>query len=93
MPDTAGVNGFGALLDMLHDSVFVQQERGADREAPGGVQDAILYADFPLEIAQQRKGDAEVLGKAFVAGRGIDADADDLSVVGFVMCDISLICA
>lgn len=93
LPDAARIDGFGALLDVLNFPVLVNQERGADSQAPCRIQDAVFRADFPLEVAEQREGDAEVFGKTFVAGGGIDADADDLRVVCFVVCDISLICA
>jgi len=91
LSDSAWIDCLRPLFNMLNNSVLVQQERGADGEAPGGVQDAVLHADLSLEVAEQREGYAEVFGKAFVAGRGIDADANDLRVVSFVMCDISLI--
>ena len=93
LPDAARIDRFGALLDVLDDPVLVNQERGADGQTPVRIQDSVLHADFTFEVAEQWEGDAEVFGKAFVAGGGIDADADDLSVVCFIMCDISLICA
>lgn len=93
LSDAARIDRFGALLDVLDDPVLVNQERGANSQAPGGMQDSVFHTDFTFEVAEQREGDAKVLGKALVAGGGIDADADDLSVVCFVVCDISLICA
>ena len=93
LPDAARVDRFAALLDVLDLPVFIDQKRGANGQALVRIQDPVLHADFTFEVAEQWEGDAEVFGKAFVAGGGIDADADDLSVVCFIMCDISLICA
>lgn len=91
LPDAAGINGLRALLDVLHDPILVHQESGADRQALGRIEDAVLLAHRSFEIAEQREGDAEIFGEALVAGRGIYADAQDLNVIRVVVCDISLI--
>ncbi len=91
LPDTAGINGLGALLDVLDNSVLVHQEGGSNRQALGRIEDAVLLADCSLEVAEQRESDAKIFGETLVAGGGINADAQNLNVVSFVMCDISLI--
>ena len=93
LTDSAWIDCFGALLDVLHDSVLVNQESGAHGQTLGRVENTILLADRSLEVAEQRECHAEVFGKTLVAGRGIHADAQNLSIVGVEFCDISLICA
>ena len=91
LPHSARINRLGTLFDVLNDPLLVHQEGGANGEAFCRIQHPVLLADGPFEVAQQREANAEVLGKAMVAGGSIYADAKYLNVVCIVMCDISLI--
>ena len=75
LPDAARIDGLGTLLDVLHNPLLVDQKTGAHGQTLGRVQNSILLADVSLEVAQQGKGEAILLGKSMVAGRGVDADA------------------
>jgi len=86
-----GVEGRGALLDVLYAAFLVEDEGGAARPTFFFVEDAVFLGDFALEVAQQREGYAEVLAEALVGRVAVDTDAENLGVVGFEFGDISLI--
>lgn len=88
---STGINRLRTLLNVLHDPLFVHHIGGAHGTPYGLVQDAVLLADFSLEIAQQRESKPQLLGKPLVIGSGIHADADYLYVGTFEISDISLI--
>jgi len=87
----ARINRSLTLLDKAHNSVLIHDVRGAGRDAPLGVQDSVLCAHRPVEIAQQRKRQTKVLCKAPVAGSRVHTDSQDLRVGLVEFSDISLI--
>lgn len=91
LPDSVGIDCLGTLLDVSHDSLLIDQVCCANRQVPRRVQDAVPLADRPIEIAQQRESQTEFLGKTAVTEKAVNTDAKDLNIIGFVMCDISLI--
>ena len=76
---------------MPDDTQLVNDVGSAKRCVALLIQNAVLLGYSPLEVAQQRESDPEVLGKAMVTGGSIHTDAQYLNVVCVVMCDISLI--
>ena len=87
----ARINRIVPLLDPTHNSLLVQDVGGAQGDAPFLVQDSIIRAHGLPEIAEQGERQAEVFGKALVAGSGIYTDSKDLRVVLTEVSDISLI--
>jgi len=87
----ARINGIRTLLDIAHNSIFIHDESGAQRNASFFVEDSVLRADRLAEIAEQGKRQAEVFRKALIAGSRVHADSQDLSIGVVEMCDISLI--
>ena len=90
-PSATGVNGVLIHVDVLDDSFFVNHEGGSVGNRELGIQNAVVRCDLAGEIAQQRKVNADLLGKGLVSRRTIDADAQDLRAVRFEFGDISLI--
>lgn len=46
---------------------------------------AVGQADFPVGVTEQRKGEVVLLGEAGVVFYGVEADAEDLRVLRFVL--------
>lgn len=89
----------GALVKfhVLDFSFFIYDDSGAAR--PFEIvtlniiffQDAILDEDFAVHVAEQRHGDADLLGEGGVCGGTVYADSEDDGVTGFELGLISLI--
>jgi hypothetical protein len=96
--DVAGIHGavwiqsLAAFVDALNDPFLVDYEGGAISKLLIFVKDPIVPHDCAFEIAEQWKGDANLLGELFVGGDAVDAEAENLCVAGFEFGDISLIC-
>jgi hypothetical protein len=86
------IDGRPALLDMLDDAVFIDDESSASGKASLFVKYAVVFRGFAFEIAEQREGDAYLRGKGFVGGEAVNADSQYLSVGCFKLGNISLIC-
>jgi len=87
----ARVDGILTHVDMLDDSVFVDDKRGAVGEFLLLVQDPILFGDRSLEVTEERECEAFLLGKGSVGGSTIHADAQHLGTILLELGDISLI--
>ncbi len=80
-----------AFVDVLNKTVFVDYKRGAIAVAAFLIEDAILLHDGAFEVAEQRKGDANLLGKLAVSGNAVHTEAENLGIGRFEFGDISLI--
>ncbi len=80
-----------ADVNVPYDPFLVHDERGAVREAAFLVQDAVLFGDRPLEIAEERKVYAFLLGEGVVRWIAVHTDPQNLRPRFFELGDISLI--
>lgn len=76
---------------MFNDPVFANHKRGAVGEPVSSVQNAVFFADLPLKITEQRKGDANLFSESMIGGNAIDADSENLGTGIFEFGDIRLI--
>jgi hypothetical protein len=88
---TRRVKRFFVPVNVLNDAVFIDDEGGPVGETVFLIQDSVLLRDGPLEITQQREGEAILLGKNLVGRRTINADAENLRAGLLEFGDISLI--
>lgn len=72
-----GVRSRAAAGDVANHSLLVQDKSHALCH-PEKTERAIELGNRFLRIAEERKGDAELLGETLVGGRTVDADAEDL---------------
>jgi len=86
-----GINRHISFVDVLNDSVLVDDKRGAISEALLFVKNPVVFDDCSFEIAEERKGDADVLREAAVGRNAVDTNTENLSIVAFEFGDISLI--
>lgn len=95
--DIAGVRGAGwidrdvAFVDVLDDSVFIDDKGGAVSIATLFVKDPVVFHGCSLEIAEQREGYAVLFGEFSVGGNAVYAETKNLSIIRFEFGDISLI--
>jgi hypothetical protein len=87
----ARVDGVLTHVDMLDDTLLVDDKRGAIGKLLLLVQNAILFGDGSLEIAEEGEHEAFLLGKGGVGGSTIDADSQHLGAILLELGDISLI--
>ncbi len=87
----ARVDSILTHVDMLDDTLLVDDKRGAVSELLLLVQNAILFGDGSFEITEEREHQAFLLGKGCVGGSTIDADSQHLSAILLELGDISLI--
>jgi len=88
----AWVDGIFIFVNVLDDSVSVNDEGGSVGDRELGIQNAVIRGNFSREIAQQWKLDADLLGIGFVGELTVHADAQHLGTLGFKFGNISLIC-
>lgn len=87
-----------ALLNVFNHALFIDHKGRSssplELQAVLGrlLQDPVALHHGRVHIAQQREGDADLLGKRVVGSRTIPADSDDDRIVGFEFGQISLIC-
>lgn len=79
------------LVNVPDDAVLVHHEGRAIRESLLTVEDPVILRGGPLKVAQQRKRDADLIGKGFVGRWAVHADSEDLRSVCFEFGDIRLI--
>jgi hypothetical protein len=78
-------------VDITNHALRIQRKRGAACHAQE-VENPVLLGDFPLRIAQQRKGETEFLSKAEVGRRPVDANPQNLSSCSFKIGKTILVC-
>src|SRR5205085_5587511 len=86
------VNGRAPLFDMFDDALFINDERGARRIAALFVEQAVVFDDGAMPVAQEGEGYADVLREPSVRGEAVHADAQDLRFGGVEFGNIRLIC-
>jgi hypothetical protein len=93
----AGIDGAIALLHVLDDALLIH-----DDGSPRGpleifafyivlLEDAVGDEDFAVHVAQQREGDANLLGESGVGGGTVYADSENFCIAGVELGLISLI--
>jgi hypothetical protein len=87
----AGVDGILTHVDMLDDTLLVYNERSAVGELLLLVQNAVLFGNRSLEVAEEREHEAFLFGEGSVGGSTIDADSQHLGAILVELGDISLI--
>jgi len=85
MPDHAacllrarGVGGHAALLDLLDDAFFVDDESRASGEPDERHQHSVAPRDGFSLVSEDGKLDAKLFGECLVPRAAVDADADHL---------------
>ena len=76
---------------MANDAFFVHDERGARGNAAVLVKDTVVLNHLAFEIAEQREGNSDILGEAFVSGKAVNTDPEHLRLRSIEFGDISLI--
>ena len=61
-----------SFVNVSNDSFFIDQEGGAISEALLLVKDSIIFDDGTLEIAEEWKGDSDLLCKFAVGGNAVN---------------------
>jgi hypothetical protein len=87
----ARVDGRGVPFDVLDHAFLVDHKSGAIGKPPFFIENAVLGGNRPLEIAEDGKGDANLLGEFPVGGLTVNADTQNLGTRFFECGDISLI--
>ena len=81
--------GGGSLFAVLHDTVLIDDERGARTDGAKadevGEQNTVSLGGFLIQIAGERDADLFLLRPGFLRERAIDAHADDFGVHAFVL--------
>lgn len=91
------VHGAIVLFDVLDFAVLIHDERGAPRKLVLVsflfviLHNPVLFQDFPVHVAQEGKGHANLLGEGGICGGGVDADSEYDGVACFQLGQISLI--
>jgi len=85
------VDGILAHVDMLDDILLIDDKRSAVGELLLLVQNAVLFRDRSLEVAEEGERETFLLGKGSVGGSTVDADAEHLGAILLELGDISLI--
>ena len=91
------INGAGVEFDVLNFSVFVNDEGCAARPLVFVsahrvfLQNPVSGEDLVIHVAQEREGDADLLGEGRVGGRAVDADSKNFRVACLELGQISLI--
>ena len=78
--DGRGINGDVSFVDVTNDAFLINQEGCAISKTLLLVEDSIVPHDCTLEIAEQRKGDADLLRKLAVGGNAIHTHSKNLCV-------------
>ena len=83
------INRCAIEFDVLDNAALIDHESGAPRKlvfvAAHGIflQNAVIGEHFAVHIAEQRKGDVDLLGKCGVSGWAVCADSENNGVGGF----------
>jgi hypothetical protein len=91
------IHGAIVLIDMLNLAVLIHDESRALRKLVIVaflvvlLQNPILFQNFPVHVAQEGKGHADLLGKGGVRGRRVNADSEYDGIARFQFGQISLI--
>lgn len=94
---TIGVDRGGSLLNVANHAFFVDHEGGPASPFKllsghrGLLQDAVLFHDCAVHIAQQWESDANLFCESVVGSRAVFADTEDHGVIVFELGEISLI--
>ena len=75
-----GIDRDVSFVDVPNNAFFIDHEGCAISKALLLVEDAIVLHHSAFEIAEYRKGNAELLGKFAVGGNAVDTHAENLSV-------------
>ena len=95
--DIAGVLGAGwidrhiAFVDMLDDSVFIDNKGCPVSVTALFVKDPVIFHDCSFEVAKQREGYSVLFGEFSISGNAVYAETKNLSIIRFEFGDISLI--
>ena len=83
-----GIDGGVAFLDELDDSLLVDDDVRAQSPLIRvilnviALQDTVALEHFAVHVAEQREGEANLLGESGIGGGAVHADAEDLGVRG-----------
>jgi hypothetical protein len=85
------VERFAVCIDVRNDALLVHHKSGAVCKAMLGVENPVLLGNRAVEVAEQREGDANLLGEGPVGRRTVHANAQHLSLRLLEFGEISLI--
>ena len=83
-----GIDGGVAFLDKLDDALLVNDDVGSQSPLIGFIvlvvtlEDAVGLEHLAVHVAEEREGDADLLGEGGVGSGAIDADAENFRIRG-----------
>jgi hypothetical protein len=83
-----GIDGAVAFVDQLDDSLLVDDDVGAQSPFVGFVifvvafEDAVGLEHLAVHVAEEREGNADLLGEGSIGRRAIHTDAEDFRIRG-----------
>src|SRR5437588_5294710 len=88
--DFAGVDGFFVDLFLQNLSILANQEVHSTGSLVFVYVDAVFVRRFAAPVAQERKGDSNLVGKSFVGEGAVHAHTQNLGVGGFQLLQVLL---
>jgi len=85
------INRYISFVDVLNDPILIYYKCSSVAEALFFVEDPVVFHHGSFEIAEQWKGNADVLSKAAVGGNAVYTNSKNLRFCSFEFGDISLI--
>ena len=79
--DGGWIDGDVSFVDVLDDAFFIDQEGGAISKALLFVEYAIVFDHGAFEIAEDGKGNLNLLGKFTVGGNTVYTQSENLSFI------------
>ena len=78
--NSAWIDGDVSFVDVANDAFFIDQEGGAIAKTLLLIENAIIFYDGALEIAEDREGNSELFGEFAVCGNTVNTHSENLSV-------------
>jgi len=69
-----------SFVNVTNDAFFIDQERGAVSEALLLIEDAVVFDDSALEVAENRKRNLNLFCEFAVGGNAVYTETENLSV-------------
>jgi hypothetical protein len=78
--DGGWIDGDVSFVNVANDAFFIDQESGAVSKSLLLIKNAIVFDHGAFEIAEDRKGNLNLLGKFSVGGNTVYTQSENLSV-------------
>ena len=77
---TCRIDRYITFIDVLDDPFLVYHEGGAISESLLLIENAIVFNDCPLKVAEEWKSNADLFGELTVGGNTVDTNTKNLRV-------------